>query len=391
MRFHVISLPHTQTTRAFSSCAFTAKVINFCRMMKTEGHNVTLYAGEQNEAPCDELVPCISDTRRAQIVGTRHYTEADWQHPHWQGFNANVIGNMATRIQPRDIICVIGGRAHQPIADAFPNHLTVEFGVGYGGVFSRFRVFESYAWMHMHYGAATGGDPCRADGQWYDAVIPGYLDPADFPFKHDLYRDPARDDIPLGPKDMRFGGGYVYQDTRRPELPDYYLFVGRLIDRKGYAIAQDVCERLGKRLILAGPGEHKGYGEFVGVVGPEERGRLMAGAKALFAPTTYVEPFGNVAIEAMMCGTPVIATDWGAFTETVVPGVTGFRCRTLAEFCGAAQRAGELPPAAIRAHAEARYSLDVVGQQYDAYFRRLATLHGAGWYEGAPVRPAVAA
>lgn len=351
MRFHVISLPHTHTTSEFSACAFTVKAINFGRMMKALGHHVTLYAGERNEAPCDELVTCISETSRASIVGTKHYTEADWQHPLWREFNARVIGNLRDRIQPQDFICVIGGKAHKSIADAFPNHLTVEFGVGYGGVFSRFRVFESYAWMHMHYGAATGGDPCRADGQWYDAVIPGYLDPAAFPFRAD--------------KD------------------DYYLFVGRLIDRKGYAIAQDVCERLGKRLILAGPGEQKGYGEFVGVVGSEERGRLMAGAKALFAPTVYVEPFGNVAIEAMMCGTPVIATDWGAFTETVVPGVTGFRCRTLAEFCDAAQRAGELPPEAIRERALNRYSLAVVGKQYVCYFERLMSLWGRGWYEGA--------
>jgi hypothetical protein len=76
MIFHVVALPHTHLTKAFSSCAYTAKVIGFCRMMKDRGHTVYLYAGEQNEAPCDELITCISEADRAKVVGDKHYTEA---------------------------------------------------------------------------------------------------------------------------------------------------------------------------------------------------------------------------------------------------------------------------------------------------------------------------
>ena len=54
MRFHVVSLPHTNTTESFAVCAYTEKVRKFCIMMKALGHTVYLYAGEQNEAPCDE-------------------------------------------------------------------------------------------------------------------------------------------------------------------------------------------------------------------------------------------------------------------------------------------------------------------------------------------------
>lgn len=352
MRFHVIALPHTHTTAEYSACAFTTKVRGFCRMMKERGHTVFLYAGEQNNAPCDTHVVCIDEATRAAHVGDRHYTEANWDpaSPAWRTFNDNAISAIRERIEPRDFICIIGGTAHKPIFDAFPNHLVVEFGIGYGGCFANFKVFESHAWRHTVYGARSMNNPTGVDGQWFDTVIPGYLDPAGFPF--------------------------------RAKKDDYFLFVGRLIDRKGYKIAQDVCADLGARLILAGPGPQEGYGEFVGVVGPEERGRLMAGAQALFVPTIYIEPFGNVAVEAMCCGTPVLSTDFGAMTETVIHGETGFRCNTFGEFKRAAQDVWKLSPAAIRMHAVNNYSLDVIGQKYERYFDRLSHLHGKGWYEG---------
>jgi glycosyltransferase involved in cell wall biosynthesis len=349
MRFHVVALPHTQVTKDFTSCAFTEKVRRFCIMMSDLGHEVILYAGEKNEAPVTEHVVCISESMRAVAVGDKHYTTAsfDTNLPHWQVFNATVINKMRERLEPKDFICLIGGYAHKPIADAFPNHTSVEFGIGYGGTFAKYRVFESYAWMHSIYAGHV--NPTTVDGAFFDAVIPGYLEPEMFPAGN--------------------GDG------------DYYFYIGRIIDRKGYRIAQEVCERLGKRLILAGPGEGTGYGEFIGNVGPEQRAELMGGAIALFAPTLYIEPFGNIAIEAQVCGTPTITTDWGAFTETNINGVTGYRCRTLADFVRAAEDVKSLDRAAIRQHAIERYSLEVVGKQYEDYFTRLLTLWDDGWYQ----------
>jgi glycosyltransferase involved in cell wall biosynthesis len=351
MRFHIVALPHTQVTKSFAGCAFTEKVRRFCIMMHDLGHEVFLYAGESVEAPVTELITCVSDLKQAQAVATvAHYTQFPFEGALWDEFNANAIAGIASRIQKEDFICLIGGSAQQPIADAFPAHTAVEFGVGYGGVFAKFRVFESYAWMHSIY--AGWKNPTTADGQFYDAVIPGYLEPEMFP---------------LG-------------DGKGDEQGEYYLFIGRLIDRKGYRIAQEVCQRLGKRLILAGPGEQSGYGEFVGSVGPEERAKLMGGAIATFAPTLYVEPFGNVVIESQACGTPTITTDWGAFTENN-PAGSGLRCRTLQEFMQAAESVKDLDRAAIRQRAVDTYNLDTIGLQYEAYFKRLLTLWGDGWYE----------
>jgi glycosyltransferase involved in cell wall biosynthesis len=352
MRFHVVGLPHTSVTEAFTACAFTERVRKFCGMMTGLGHEVFLYAGPESEAKVAEHIPCISEADRRAVVGDRHFIHAsfDWRLPHWCAFNARAIEAIKQRAQPRDFICVIGGRAHQPIADAFPGMMTVEFSIGYGGNFAEYRVWESYAWMHTCYGAQRGDrNPNGIDGRWFDAVIPGSFDPADFP-------------VSTGAR-------------------DYHLFIGRLTERKGFSIAVEACKRLGKRLIIAGQGDPPEYGEYVGVVGPEERGRLMSGAAAVWVPTIYIEPFGNVAVEAQLCGTPVISTDWGAMTETVIEGMTGYRCRTLAEFIDAARTLDQLAPAdVIRKYAVGRYSTAVVARQYDRHFRRLSTLWDDGWY-----------
>lgn len=350
MRFHVVSLPHTQTTLDFTACAFTEKVRKFAVMMKSIGHTVYVYSGDENEAPCDEHIQCFTEAERLEAVGKSHYTMASFDHtlPHWVKFNGRVIGELKTRLKERDFICVIGGYSHKPIADAYPSHMTVEFGIGYPGTFAKYRVFESYAWMHTVYGSQSNGNPAAADGRFYDAVIPAYIEPELFPF------------------------------VEEPE--DYYLFMGRLIERKGYEIAVEACRRTGSRLVIAGQGKPPAYGEYVGVVGKDKRAELFGNAIASFAPTIYIEPFGTVVIESQACGTPTITTDWGAFTETVVNGFNGHRCRTLKDFMEAIDKCKSLDRKKIHDHAVSTYGLPAVALRYDDYFARLLTLWGDGWY-----------
>lgn len=363
MRFHIVSLPHTQTTTKYSWCAYTEKVRKFCNMMMSLGHEVFLYAGEHNEANCTEHVPIIFDYEIDEWFG-----HIDWQRevfggwnvedPWWRTSNARAAVEIAKRSTPDDFLGIIAGLCQKPLADQFPELLPCEWGIGYSGVFSNYRVFESYAWMHTIYGQQR-----IDDGRFFDAVIPNFFEPHEFP---------------QGSGD----GGY-------------YLFIGRLIPRKGPHIAAQVCSHLSEQLIVAGQGATSwGDGrieangvvlecpqiEYVGVVGPEERAELMGGAKAVFVPTLYVEPFGGVAVEAMMCGTPVITTDWGAFTETVAHGVSGFRCRSFAEFVDAAREAPSLDRNLVRDHAF-QYSTERVRFEYERYFTHLKTLRSGGWYE----------
>jgi hypothetical protein len=107
--------------------------------------------------------------------------------------------------------------SQKPIADAFPANMTVEFGVGYTGVFSKYRVFESYAHMHYVYGLLKDDS-----GHFFDAVIPNYFEPERFPFKEEkedyFWPTPG----PKGPKSYQGGGAGCAQNRGKCHLRGWY-------------------------------------------------------------------------------------------------------------------------------------------------------------------------
>jgi glycosyltransferase involved in cell wall biosynthesis len=196
---------------------------------------------------------------------------------------------------------------------------------------------------------------------WYDVVIPNYFDLEEFEFS--------------ATKD------------------DYFLFLGRIIGGKGVYLALQIVKEIGGHIIIAGPGSLTGneargdrpfseYAEFVGVVGPDERKRLLARAKATLTPSLFLEPFCGVQIESMLSGTPVISSDWGAFAEYNIHGVTGYRCRTFEHFTWAARNIHTIDPSACRSWAERNFSLERVADMYEEYFFSVHNLYsGKGWYQ----------
>ncbi len=357
MRFHIPGIPHTVTNAAFISCAYTQKVYKLCSMLTKLGHEVYHYGCEGSNPLCTENVQIVSEELRCGFYPINYHIEQfryDTKDEFHAKFYQNCIEEIKKRQKPRDFLLCAWGWGHEPIARAFDaNIMIVESGIGYESTFSKFRVFESYTWMAHVYGLNN-----IKNGNWYDAVIPNFFDPEDFTFSD--------------------------------QKEDWFLYLGRITHRKGIDIAVQTTKEIGAKLLIAGQGTlvneqemvciKDSHVEYAGFADLEKRRRLLSGAKAVFMPTYYIEPFGGVCIEAAMSGTPVISSDWGVFGENIVHGVTGYRCRTFDHFCWAANNINNIIPANCRDWALHNFSVDRVALMYQEYFEMLYNLWEEGWY-----------
>jgi glycosyltransferase involved in cell wall biosynthesis len=165
---------------------------------------------------------------------------------------------------------------------------------------------------------------------------------------------------------------------------DYLCYLGRLIPGKGAKFAVKAARELGMRLVLAGPIVDEYYGvevephvdgdlvEYVGTVTGSDRWELLAGARALLFPLQAPEPFGLVLIEAMMCGTPVVATQLGASEEIVDEGVTGFLAETPEDLVNSIVASIDLDREVVRQHAERRFSHERMAAEYLRVYEQVA-------------------
>ena len=346
MRFHLLGAAHLPTNKHEAlACAFSQKVLRMAQLLKGLGHEVIFYGVEGSEVECDEFVPVVSHKLWEEVYGRENQSKTydyDENSVVYKVFNRETIKAINERKQDRDFLLITLGWPQKPIADAVNIPLTTEIGIGYPGPFAPYKIWESYAWMHHLYGRDK-----QENGIDYDAVIPGFFDPNDFEYCEDK--------------------------------EDYFLYLGRIIHRKGIAVAIEIAETLGKKLKVAGQLSEdvdltSPNVEFVGFADLAKRKELMRKAKAILMPTLYLEPFGYVAIEAMFSGTPVITTDWGAFPETIQHGKTGYRCRTFDQFMWAAKNIDKIKPADCRKWAEDNYSIERVSKMFQEYFEQLQEL-----------------
>jgi len=165
---------------------------------------------------------------------------------------------------------------------------------------------------------------------------------------------------------------------------DDLLFFGRIHPDKGAADAIAAAKLADRRLVMAGLVQDHGYHErevaphidgdrvmFRGVVGGEERVRTLGSARALLHLIGFDEPFGLSVIEAMACGTPVIAFNRGSMPELIDDGVTGFLVDTVEEAVAAIARIDEIDRAACRRAVAERFSVERMADDYIALYERL--------------------
>jgi glycosyltransferase involved in cell wall biosynthesis len=174
----------------------------------------------------------------------------------------------------------------------------------------------------------------------------------------------------------------------KPHTGDYLLFIGRMSADKGCHRAIAVAAETGLPLKIAGknrePAEQAYFREFVephlnerirflGEVNHGQKVELLQDARVTLFPIEWEEPFGLVMIESMACGTPVIATRWGAVPEVIEDGHSGIIVDHYRDMAGALERADALEPMDCRRYAEDRFSPErMVADYLEAYRTAIA-------------------
>jgi glycosyltransferase involved in cell wall biosynthesis len=177
-----------------------------------------------------------------------------------------------------------------------------------------------------------------------------------------------------------------YQFTEQLNANAPLVFLGRIEPIKGVELAIQLAQRTQKRLIIAGNvprGQEEYFKEqvqphlgpsivYVGPVDDDQKNDLLNQALALLFPIQWNEPFGIVMVEAMACGTPVIAFGRGAVPEVVSHGVNGFYADTIEELAGYIEQVGKLSRKTVRTIFENKFSGEVIGDEYLALYKRLS-------------------
>jgi glycosyltransferase involved in cell wall biosynthesis len=362
--YHLLGIPYSEANENFSMCAFSMKIVRWCRMLNYLNVSYTAYVNENADPACRNVVTIFSSEERIKYYGD----DAHWKSAYFdQRTNSpgaiEWIRRAKIEVQNRkvenDLVLAVFGTMHAEIVHE-SGLAGIEVGVGYRSTFSNFQVVESYTWqaalaqLHSNNEAAIVSN--------YHTVIPMCYFPDEFAAERNLVGAP------------------------------YLAFVARIDVNKGILIALSLLCKLDEvRLKVAGTGNLSHFlegfpscrdrVEYVGVLTAKQRNNLIAGAVALLAPTQYLEPFGSVVVESMFLGTPVISSDQGGMSETVQHGVSGFRCRTLGCYAQAAKHVSSLSREQIRQLAMAKFVCDDLIHKHTDFFQDVIDVQsGQGWY-----------
>lgn len=172
--------------------------------------------------------------------------------------------------------------------------------------------------------------------------------------------------------------------TFRDRKEDYLLYFGRIHPEKGTHAAIEIAKKAGYPLKIAGLIQDENYFkttikslingesvEYLGNAGPKLRDQLLSSAKALLHPIFFNEPFGLSVLEAMMCGTPVIAFSKGSMPELIQNGKTGYLVENVTEAVSAVKQLGKIVPERCRSHAIEHFSIEKMIDEYINSYTRV--------------------
>lgn len=412
IRLHILGIPYAITRSEYSNCAFTGKVQRFAPMMRSRGYEVYHYGIETSESGADHEVNlltvvewkhlCKLSYRKLKPNLTEEEVDREMADPKTQlvflaqggtplydEFNHRL--KMALkffyRSRSTDIVCLPLGKGHIEAINGM-GFVCVETGIGYADSFLSYRIFESYAQLHVTYSLE------KKNYQSYWFVVPNYYNINEWKF--------------VSQENLR-----VQEKKRRPRIGIF----GRVCREKGVGIFIEISRRFPEvDFLVCGQGtpeffvnkkenffstfkdlekkleekrEEKREGGidnvyFLNALKGADRSDFLGSLSALITPSGYVEPFCGVNVEAQLCGTPVISHDFGAMAETIENFKTGLLCHSLADFCKGVQMSldGEFDRGYIRERAVKKYDMYRLAARYDYIFKSILEIDNGndGWY-----------
>jgi glycosyltransferase involved in cell wall biosynthesis/GR25 family glycosyltransferase involved in LPS biosynthesis len=385
IRLHIPGIPYTITRAEYSHDAFTAKVMRFAPMMQSLGFEVFHYGVETSTSGASESIDLLSvnDWKELRLQTIEKLEKVDrskaleihddptflinnlsnWDTPLCNEFINRFKIELKKRYRNKatDVVCIPLGRTYSL---AITKDMAVlEIGIGYNNSFCDFRVFESYAWMS----SVLASEKRQPEHYWF--VIPHAFDTSEFK-------------VNLKPK-KRVG------------------FLGRLIELKGMGIFRDIARAFPDiEFVMCGQGDPKKFLNpdipnlvYKNPIHGEQRSEFLGECAAFLHPCLYLEPFGCGPVEAQLCGTPVICSDWGGMAETVEQFKTGLRCHTIADYIFGIQLAleGKFDREYIRNRAVEKYDMYKLAYNYEYAIKAVLSISNnqGGWYSKTSYLPSL--
>ena len=353
MRIHIIGVPRNASTTDITMDPYAMVSYYLTTYLHRAGHEIHYYGYKESTVECAQKWSCADYNHLKKY----YVTDIEKNHFHDPKEGNDIFYERACKFlflnhKEGEIVISMWSPGVDYISNYFntlekPINPIVDGHIGHRvpSLKTSYHVWSSQSNRHLNYGKHN------LTTHWHDITI--------YPMANEL-------------------SNFEYNEDKS----DYFLFMGRLQHEKGIGIFKSIAEHFpNKKFVLAGQGIHNlelpSNIEFVGLLNPIRRKEYLKNAKAVISPSHYAEPFGLTAIESGLSGTPIISTDHGGYTETVIEGITGFRCSYFSDFVNAVNNIDSIKAKDCRKFAE-RFTAEELIKDWEKYLNKI---NRVGWYD----------